>query len=213
MRGIVLTIFTFIFNRSILRIDNNYAYWLALVILMDFLFYLLHVVDHKCRLFWAIHVTHHSSEEFNLTVGFRSSVFQPLYRFVYFIPLPLLGFQPIDILLAYAITQIYGILLHTKSVGRMGWLEWVLVTPSHHRVHHGSNEKYLDKNMGMLLIIWDRLFGTFQEEEEPVRYGITKPIETRTPLTIVMHEWFALARDLKKAKTLTEALKLLFSPP
>ena len=107
-----------------------------------------------------MHVTHHSSEYFNLTTGFRSSVFQPLYRFIYFIPLVFLGFQPADIVLMYSITQIYGILIHTKYVDKLGWLEKVLVTPSHHRVHHASNIEYLDKNIGMCLIIWDKLFAT-----------------------------------------------------
>jgi sterol desaturase/sphingolipid hydroxylase (fatty acid hydroxylase superfamily) len=106
--------------------------------LEDLAFYTLHYVDHHCRLFWAVHVTHHSSEHFNLTTGFRSSVFQPLYRFVYFIPLTLVGFNPADIIIMYSITQIYGIIVHTEYVGKLGWLEYIMVTPSHHRVHHAS---------------------------------------------------------------------------
>lgn len=160
---------------------------------------MLHFVDHHCRLFWAIHVTHHSSEEFNLTTGFRYSVFQPVYRTAYFVPIALLGFAPLDILFMYATTQIYGSLIHTQHVGKLGWLEHILVTPSHHRVHHAANPRYLDKNMGMCLIIWDRMFGTFAPElpEDPPRYGLTKSIPNRGPLNIVFHEWCDMLRDFR----------------
>ncbi len=191
-------------------------YWTVLIVAEDFLFYWLHRVDHYCRLFWAVHVTHHNSEEFNLSVGFRSSVFQPLYRFIYFIPLALFGFKGIDIMFAYSATQIFGILVHTQSIKKLGVLEYILVTPSHHRVHHGSNVRYLDKNMGMFLIIWDKLFGTFQAEEEsdPVKYGLTKNIETHHPVTMVFHEWVNIWRDLKEKNcSLRGKLMYLFGPP
>jgi sterol desaturase/sphingolipid hydroxylase (fatty acid hydroxylase superfamily) len=113
---------------------------------------------------------------------------------MYFIPLALMGFKPLDILFIYAATQVWGIFVHTKLINKLGWLEYFLVTPSHHRVHHASNAKYLDKNMGMFLIIWDKMFGTFQpelteKEYQPIKYGLTKPIEKETPLTIIFHEW------------------------
>ena len=177
------------------------------------MFYWLHRVDHYCRLFWAVHVTHHSSEEFNLTVGFRSSVFQPLYRFVYFIPLSLIGFNPLDTMFMYAATQIYGILIHTKTVGKLSFLEWFLSTPSHHRVHHGSNIKYLDKNMGMVFIIWDKLFGTFAEEKEVVVYGLTTNINTYHPIKMVFHEWKNILNDLKKKVSLKNKLMYVLGPP
>ena len=213
MRGASLVMLQFFYGVSLFQIESPVLYWTVLIIGLDFLFYILHLVDHKCRVFWAIHVTHHSSNEFNLTVGFRSSVFQPLYRFLYFIPLALIGFKPIDILFVYAATQIYGILLHTKWINKLGPLEWILATPSHHRVHHGSNPEYIDKNMGMVLIIWDRMFGTFQEECSPVQYGITKQIKNRLPHTLVFHEWIDLKNDLKQAGTLPAAMKILFGPP
>ncbi len=197
--------------------DWPITYWLSLFILEDIAFYVEHRVDHYCRFFWAVHVTHHSSEEFNLTTGFRSSVLQPLYRFIYFIPLVFLGFRPIDIVFMYSLTQIYGILVHTKYIKRMPrWFEWVFVSPSHHRVHHASNVIYLDKNMGMVLIIWDRLFGTFQEEldEEPVKYGLTKPIEKpHHPGHIIFHEWKNLGNDLGKKTSFFIKLKYLIMPP
>jgi sterol desaturase/sphingolipid hydroxylase (fatty acid hydroxylase superfamily) len=197
--------------------EKGWMYWLLLFLAEDLAFYVEHRVDHYCRMFWAVHVTHHSSEEFNLTTGFRSSVFQPLYRFVYFIPLALLGFHPVDIVFMYALTQIYGILVHTQYVKTMPtWFEWIFVSPAHHRVHHASNIAYLDKNMGMCLIIWDKLFGTFQPElpQEPVRYGLTKPIEEPNhPYHVVFHEWKAIGRDLKKPVSWTTKLKYLIMPP
>lgn len=197
-------------------ISNGWLYWFILFILEDAAFYIEHRIDHYCRIFWAVHVTHHSSEQFNLTTGFRSSVFQPVYRFVYFVPIAFLGFHPLDIVFMYSITQTYGILVHTRYINKMPkWFESVFVTPSHHRVHHASNIRYLDKNMGMCLIIWDRLFGTFQKEleEEPVKYGLVTPIGSDNPLKIIFHEWQRIGVDLKKNISFFIKLKYLFMPP
>ncbi|MCA6365275.1 MAG: sterol desaturase family protein [Bacteroidetes bacterium] len=216
LRGFVLLFLGWFMQYNVVQINTPWIYWTALLLAEDFLFYWLHRVDHYCRLFWAVHVTHHSSEEFNLTVGFRSSVFQPLYRFIWFIPLPLFGFRPEDVMLMYAITQIYGILIHTRFVGKLGPFEWILSTPSHHRVHHASNVPYLDKNMGMVLIIWDRLFGTFAEErdEEPVRYGLTKNLPNAyDPFNTVVHEWKDIYQDQKQKLTLKQRLGYIFGPP
>ncbi len=216
VRGICLSVLLYFCQFKFTAIDKTIhpiLYWSVLVLAEDFMFYWMHRVDHYCRFFWAVHVTHHSSEEFNLTVGFRSSVFQPLYRFVWFIPIALVGFDPLDIMFMYAATQIYGILIHTKTVGKLGPLEWILSTPSHHRVHHASNIKYLDKNMGMILIIWDRVFGTFAKEEEEVVYGLTSNIETYNPITMVFHEWKAIYVDLKKQTTLKNKFMYVFGPP
>ncbi|MDQ2720408.1 MAG: sterol desaturase family protein [Bacteroidota bacterium] len=196
---------------------NPILYWLLLFVLEDVAFYAEHRVDHFCRFFWAVHVTHHSSEEFNLTTGFRSSVLQPLYRFIYFIPLAFLGFRPIDIVFMYSLTQIYGILVHTQYINKMPrWFEAIFVSPSHHRVHHASNVRYLDRNMGMVLIIWDRLFGTFQQEvkNDPVRYGLTKQPDKPYHLTnIIFHEWKNISKDLHKKVPLIIKLKYLIMPP
>lgn len=216
VRGVCLAVLIYFTQFKFYDAQSNLSsfwYWTILLITQDFMFYWLHRVDHYCRLFWAVHVTHHSSEEFNLTVGFRSSVFQPLYRFVYFIPLSLIGFDPLDVMFMYAATQIYGILIHTKTVGKLGVLEWVLSTPSHHRVHHGSNIKYLDKNMGMVFIIWDRLFGTFEEETEEVVFGLTENIKSHNPIKMVFHEWKAIVDDVKKETTFKNKLMYIFGPP
>jgi sterol desaturase/sphingolipid hydroxylase (fatty acid hydroxylase superfamily) len=216
MRGVVLAILLYFNGFNLL---GNYQippiiYWVGLFIAEDFVFYWLHRIDHSMRLFWAVHVTHHSSEHFNLTTGFRSSVFQPLYRVIYFIPLALI-FNPLDILLMYSVTQVYGILVHTQSVDKMGILEYILITPSHHRVHHASNVLYLDKNLGMCLLIWDKLFGTFQPElaSEPVRYGLHKNVSDKGAANIVFHEWKAIYKDSQKATKWSDKLKYLLAPP
>jgi sterol desaturase/sphingolipid hydroxylase (fatty acid hydroxylase superfamily) len=219
-RGITWGILAYFYNFHFVEIQNPVLYWFLLFVAEDFLYYLLHVVDHYTRFFWASHVTHHSSEQFNLTVGFRSSVFQPLYRFIYFIPLSLLGFKVADMAVMYSITQIYGILVHTSYVPKLRkmpfmLLEYVFVTPSQHRVHHASNTEYLDKNMGMCLSIWDRIFGTFQEEIDdlPIRYGLTYPLENRGPINIVLHAWIDLWNDLKKPSSLITKFKIILMPP
>lgn len=214
LRGLCLLVIGYFFPYHLFEITNPFWYWFVLVIAEDFMFYWLHRIDHYCRFFWAVHITHHSSEEFNLTVGFRSSVFQPLYRFVWFIPLSLLGFKGIDIMFVYSATQIYGILIHTRFVGKLGPLEWIFSTPSHHRVHHGSNVAYLDRNMGMVLIIWDRMFGTFTEEKEEVKFGLTKNLEQPYhPIKTVFHEWANIFNDLKKKTSLKNKLLYVFGPP
>ena len=215
LRVVCLFVLNFFFQFKLVEIQNQYLYWFTLVIAQDFMFYWLHRIDHFVRFFWAVHITHHSSEEYNLTVGFRSSVFQPVYRFIYFIPLSFLGFRGVDIMFIYAATQIYGILIHTQMVDKLGFLEYFLSTPSHHRVHHASNVKYLDKNMGMLLIIWDKLFGTFQAEEknEKVVFGLTENIKTYHPLKMVFHEWVNIFNDLKKAPGFKAKWMYVFGPP
>lgn len=199
--------------------EYGVTYWLTLLLAEDFLYYWLHRFDHEIRFFWATHVTHHSSPVMNFTVGFRSSAFQPLYRFIYFIPLAMAGFQPVDILFIYAVTQIWGIFVHTELIGKMGWLEYLMVTPSHHRVHHGSNPKYLDKNMGMFLIVWDKLFNTFQKElsaddYQPIHYGLTKNIEKSNVFTIIFHEWIQITKDvLQKNISFKQRMGYLFGTP
>jgi sterol desaturase/sphingolipid hydroxylase (fatty acid hydroxylase superfamily) len=215
-RAVYVSILIWFYNVRIIEpIENPYIYWFALFLLEDLAFYTLHYVDHHSRLFWAVHVTHHSSEHFNLTTGFRSSVFQPLYRFVYFIPLVLIGFDPADIVIMYSLTQIYGIIVHTEYIDKLGWLEYIFVTPSHHRVHHASNIEYLDKNMGMCLIIWDKIFGTFQKEMPavPPRYGLTKQTETDGLSETVFHEWKEIKKDFQQPVDLKTKFKYLIKAP
>ncbi|HKP32628.1 MAG TPA: sterol desaturase family protein, partial [Chitinophagaceae bacterium] len=203
IRGGYLLILSFFWDMRFAFIENSWIYWTVLVLSIDFVSYWLHRLEHYCRVFWAAHVTHHSAEHMNFSVEFRTSVFQPMYRFIFFIPLALLGFQPVDIFLAYSFMQIWGLFVHTEMIKKLGPLEYFMVTPSHHRVHHASNVKYLDKNMGFTLIIWDRLFGTFQkelseEEYEPIRYGLVTPLEQKDPFTIIFHEWKNIWKDVMR---------------
>ncbi|HTF80741.1 MAG TPA: sterol desaturase family protein [Cytophagales bacterium] len=218
-RILYIPVLMFLYEHRWFQIDHVWIYWIGLLLAEDFLYYWLHRTDHACRLFWACHATHHSSSKYNLTVGFRSTVFEPIYRFVFFAPLPLMGFEVADILLMYAMTQIWGILVHTQRINKLGVLEHILVTPSHHRVHHASNIKYLDRNMGMFLIVWDKLFGTFQKEltagqYQPIKYGLTTEIDARNPLNLVFHEWSAIWKDVsQKGLTLSQRCKYIFGPP
>jgi len=211
--------FRILFQLSPIHWKVGPLYWILQVLVEDFMYYWLHRFDHEIRLFWAVHVTHHSSELMNFTVGFRSSVFQPLYRFMYFIPIALLGFNPLDLLFIYSATQIWGIFVHTEYIQKMGILEHILVTPSHHRVHHGSNPKYLDKNMGMFLILWDKLFGTFQEELDaktyaPIQYGLTKNLENPGPIKVVFHEWQQIWQDCtQKGIRFSDRMQYLLGAP
>ena len=218
-RIIYLAVLNYFYVHAILTVQHIILYWLLLVLLEDMLYYWLHRIDHQVRFFWAVHVTHHSSKHMNFTVGFRSSVFQPLYRFLYFIPIAWLGFKPIDIVFIYAATQIWGIFVHTELIRKMGFLEYFMVTPSHHRVHHGCNPKYLDKNMGMFLIIWDKLFGTFQEElpaeeYQAIEYGLTQDLENSNALYLVFHEWVQIRKDvIQPGIRFRDRLQYLFGPP
>ncbi len=218
IRGSYFLVLAACWQLRFFEITNPVLYWIALVIGIDFMFYWMHRLEHSVRLFWAVHVTHHSSGHFNFTVGFRSSVLQPLYRFLFFIPLAFAGFKAIDIIILFSASQIWGILVHTKMVDKLGVLEYLLVTPSHHRVHHASNPLYLDKNMGMFLIIWDKLFGTFQPELDaqtykPIQFGLTTEKNLQFPLSVVMHEWKDIAADLKKKVAWTHRWRYLFGPP
>lgn len=219
MRGVSFTFLSFFFDLALLQLSHSWAYWAGLLLLVDMMHYWLHRLSHTCRLFWAVHVNHHSSTQFNFTVGFRAGVLEPLYRFIFFVPIALIGFQPADILLIYSITEIWAILTHTEKIRKLGWLEYIMVTPSHHRVHHASNVKYLDRNMGSVFICWDKFFGTFQEElppaqYEPIRYGLTtQPQGDKLP-AVIFHEWSAIWRDVHQpGLTWKQQLSYIFGPP
>ncbi len=214
----ILFILGWFFSFHLVTWQPSILYWVVLFFGVDICFYFEHRCEHYSRILWAVHVTHHSSQEFNLTTGFRSSVFRPFVSFWFFIPLVIIGFHPLDILLMDAICQIYGIIVHTRYIKKMPhWFEAIFVSPSHHRVHHASNVRYLDKNMGMVLIIWDRFFGTYQPEleEEAVVYGLTKnPEHPHHPIRIITHEWESLFKDLtRKEISFKEFVLYLVNPP
>lgn len=197
-------------------IQHQWWAWMLLFLLDDFSFYWFHRMNHQVRLFWAGHVNHHSSEYMNFGTALRQGVGERLHKFIFWLWLPLLGFEPAMIITMISISLFYQFWIHTRAIGRLHpWIEAVFNTPSHHRVHHASNVRYLDCNHGGILIIWDRIFGTFSEEvkEEPVVYGLTSNIHTDNPWRVLCHEYRAIARDVRRAESLRDRLRYLFLAP
>jgi sterol desaturase/sphingolipid hydroxylase (fatty acid hydroxylase superfamily) len=187
---------------------------LALAILgWDFLYYWNHRFSHESRWMWAVHVAHHSSEHYNLSTALRQPVAEGFTLSVPFGVLGFLGVRPALIEQARGINLIYQFWIHTEAINKIGWLEKFLNTPSHHRVHHGSNRQYLDRNHGSILILWGRIFGTFEEEVEPVVYGLTKNIDTYNPVRIATHEWRDIAVDVARARTWSDRFSYLLRGP
>jgi sterol desaturase/sphingolipid hydroxylase (fatty acid hydroxylase superfamily) len=190
--------------------------WLVLFFAEDLAYYWFHRSHHNVRLLWAAHVNHHSSQRFNLSTALRQPWFTPVTGPVFWLPLALLGYPPAMILTAQAVSLIYQFWIHTELIVRLPRpLELVLNTPSHHRVHHGKNVAYLDRNHGGVLIVWDRLFGTFAAENsrDPVRYGLTHDLTSHNPCWIAVHEFVPLAHDVRRAPSLAAALGYVFAPP
>lgn len=187
--------------------------WVVLFFVDDLAYYVFHRVSHESRLFWNFHVVHHSSEEYNLSVAVRQSWFSGLLHWIFYAPVMLLGFAPWMFVIMHGFNLIYQFWIHTKLINRLGPLEWVLNTPSHHRVHHGVNERYLDRNYAGVLIIWDRLFGSFVNEDEPPRYGIIKPINSFNPLWVNTHAWFEMFEAIRQSKSIRGKLRCIFGSP
>ncbi len=193
--------------------------WSALALLFigqEFCYYWLHRGSHRIRWFWADHAVHHSPNELNFAAAYRLGWMSKLSGTgIFYLPLIWLGFPPDAVIATLSINLLYQFWLHTDWIPKLGWLEYVLNTPSHHRVHHAANLDYLDANYGGVLIVFDRLFGTFVAERAdlPCRYGLVKPITTYNPLAIAFHEWRAILRDLRTARSLSEVAGYLFGPP
>lgn len=194
-------------------IPATFLNWCILFIAVDFFYYWFHRLSHEVNAMWAAHIVHHQSEEYNLSVALRQSWFQSAFSWVFYLPLAIAGFDPIMFLTISSFNTLYQFWIHTRAINRMGFLEWFMNTPSHHRVHHGSNEKYLDKNHAGTLIIWDRMFGTFQEEEEEPDYGITKPLESWNPFWANWHYWSELFQVAKSKQSVFESLKVFLKSP
>jgi len=187
-----------------------------LVIAQDFSYYWFHRCSHRVRWFWATHAIHHSSNEFNLAAAYRFGWTGRLTgAAIFYVPMIWLGFAPGPVFIAAAINLLYQFWLHAEWIPKLGWLEYVLNTPSHHRVHHAANAEYLDRNYGGIFILFDRLFGTFVAERDdlPCRYGLVTPLRSNNPVVIAFHEWAALGRDLWRARSWRERLACLIGPP
>lgn len=191
------------------------TWWsVALVVLLaDVTYYWEHRIAHEVRLLWTQHAVHHSSRDMNIATGFRFGPLEGVWSLIAHIPLALAGFAPEAIIFGVVAVLAYQTWLHTELIGKLGPLERVLNTPSHHRVHHGSDDKYLDKNYGGILIVWDRLWGTFQVEEETPRYGLKRDFDSRNPIKVWFSELPGLLADIAKARSLGEAFGYLFRRP
>jgi alkylglycerol monooxygenase len=219
LSGLFLTVigigaYQFVFEHAALfTLSRNWLYWLALFLLVDFAYYWAHRMSHEINLFWGGHVVHHQSEEYNLSVALRQSSLQIVWTFAFNLPIALLGFQTLDFALISALNTLYQFWIHTETIGKMGWFEYFFNTPSHHRVHHGRNPKYIDKNHAGSLIIWDRMFGTFQAEEEKPTYGITKPINSWNAVWANISHYTEMGKDLKRITSWNDRIKYLFKKP
>lgn len=188
--------------------------WAVSFILVDHQYYWGHRMAHQTRLGWSTHVVHHSSEEYNLTVALRQSTFQTLFTAPFYLPLALLGMPPEMLAVNYALNLVYQFWIHTRVIDRLpGWFEAVMNTPSHHRVHHGRNLQYLDRNHAGVFIVWDKLYGTFEPEEDEVVYGITTPLNTWNPVEANLHEVRGLWADMKRTPSLWDKLRTPWMPP
>ena len=216
IKGLVLAFHFYLYQFRIFDFANTiplWAMWILTFIMIDLVFYVYHRMAHRTRFLWAIHLSHHSSEEMNFAVSFRQAWFGPISKIPFFMTLPLLGFDPTIIAVAGVMSTLWGIVGHTQIVDKLGPLEWVFNTPSHHRVHHGSNKQYIDKNYGNLLIIWDRMFGTFEPEEEPVTFGLVNNVNTFNPAKITFMAWSSMIEDIKNKNDFSEMLNAIFGPP
>jgi len=192
---------------------DNPLTWVALFVADDFVYYWYHRTHHTIRVFWASHVVHHSSEFYNLSTALRQP-WTPFSSLPFWLPLAFLGFSPWMILLQQSVSLVYQFFIHTERIDRL-WrpIELVMNTPSHHRVHHGSNDVYLDKNYGGILIVWDRVFGSFEPEGERVRYGLTTNIATYNPVRVATHEFAAIWQDVRRAATWRDRAGYLLRGP
>ncbi|MBX7258809.1 MAG: sterol desaturase family protein [Candidatus Hydrogenedentes bacterium] len=193
--------------------NNSVLAWIACFLLYDLAYYWAHRASHEINIVWASHIPHHQSEEYNLSVALRQGLFQGCLFWIFYLPLGYIGFSPLLFIACAQLDTIYQFGIHTRTIGKLGPLEWFMNTPSHHRVHHGKNPKYIDKNHGGVLIIWDRLFGTFQAEEEEPLYGTATPLRSWNPVWANVHYWIDLARLAWNAPRTRDKFLVWFMKP
>ncbi len=199
-----------IYHIAPLEIPMNGWTWALSLLAADFTYYWMHRIEHEHRVLWANHSVHHSSEDYNLTISMRLSIIESVIEWIFLIPMILIGFNPFQAIISLIFVAQYQTWIHTERIVKLGWLDEVFNTPSVHRVHHGSNRKYLDKNYGGILILWDKLFGTFQREEEKVVYGLTKNINSNNPITINFIEYKNIWKDVKRCRSWRDRFKIIF---
>ncbi|CAG2174166.1 unnamed protein product [Oppiella nova] len=213
-KGLALMSYIYIYrNWRICSLNwQNTSTWIIAFIAVDFGFYWIHRFTHEINVLWAAHQVHHSSQEYNLTTALRQSVLHLLFQYMFYMPLAVV-IPPTTFLVHNQFNVLYQFWIHTQLIQTIGPLEYILNTPSHHRVHHGRNKYCIDKNYGGVLIIWDRLFGTFQMERHYISYGLTKNINTFNPFTIQMHHYFTIFHKFNKVRGFRNKINCLFAGP
>lgn len=211
---ITVGIYTFLYQYiALIELPRNWLAFAALFVLYDLCFYWSHRMAHQISLFWGGHVVHHQSEDFNLSVALRQSSTAFIWSFPFYLPLAVLGFHPMQFVLVAGLNLLYQFWIHTEHIGKLGWLEKIMNTPSHHRVHHGRDPKYIDQNYAGVFIIWDKMFGTFQEEEERPTYGITKPVNSWNPVYANFAHYIDLFHYARQSKSWSDTKNMLFKHP
>ena len=215
MKGFTFALMFLTYQLAPFHLESNWMTFILCYIVMDLAVYWYHRFVHEVRFGWAAHIAHHSSREYNLGgTALRQSFAEPFFEPFFYALVPLLGFDPIMALVALEVNLIYMFWVHSRRMGKLHpAFEWLMSTPSHHRVHHARNVPYLDKNYGGTFIVWDRLFGTFAQEQEAPEFGILQQLETHNPLKASLHSWQALARDVWHARGLGNKLGYLVMPP
>ena len=211
----ILGFYLFLYQFRLFDISTG-SLWIQIIltlIVIDFVYYWFHRTSHRVRFFWGIHMNHHSSEEMNFLVSLRQAWFNPLFRLPFFFILPLIGFDPLLTFVVGAASTLWAVIQHTQTIGKLGPLEWFMVTPSAHRVHHGVNVKYLNKNFGNLFIVWDRIFGTYAAEKEEVVFGLTNNVKTFNPFRITAFSWIQFVNDFKESNNLNDKFMSFFGSP
>jgi sterol desaturase/sphingolipid hydroxylase (fatty acid hydroxylase superfamily) len=213
-RIVALLGYAALFTLTPLRLDTHSWWgWTIALLLVDLVWYLYHRASHRVRIMWAGHQAHHNSQRFNYSTALRQK-WNPWGELLFWVPLPLLGMPPWLIFTAFSINLIFQFFVHTERVGRLPRpIEFVFNTPSHHRVHHASDPEYLDKNYGGILIVWDRLFGSYAEETFRPTYGLTTNIDSFNPFRLQYHEYAAIVRDVRASRSWRDRLGFLFAPP
>lgn len=211
--GIYALVYELLVNVTPWSMPSNWATWILCFFAVDLAYYWSHRLSHEINLFWTGHVVHHQSEDYNLSVALRQGAFQKVLMLWVYLPLAAIGFPTEWFVISIGLNLLYQFWIHTEYVEKMGWLEYILNTPSHHRVHHGRNPKYIDKNHAGVFIIWDRMFGTFKEEEERPTYGITRPLNTFNPVMAHVQPFTDLWRDARSIPGWGDRLRYLFAPP
>jgi sterol desaturase/sphingolipid hydroxylase (fatty acid hydroxylase superfamily) len=214
---LMIGIYTLVFTHGALRplpVDSPWV-WICALLLYDFLYYWKHRLGHRVALLWAAHVVHHQSEDYNLSTALRQTSTDWVAGWIFYLPMALLGFPPLVFGVVALVDLLYQYWVHTQQIGKLGWFDRVFCSPSNHRAHHAVNDRYLDRNYGGILILWDRLFGTFAEErdEDPCVYGTRSPLRSFNPLWSNLEVYAALARDSWHARRWTDKLKVWFMPP